>query len=115
MPTTLQYMQFSLGVYASTDLNKIDPPAGWTRTDWQPDQASGFSAGCFANENGSEIVIAYTGTNDTADMVNWTIGLGLPMLQIFDAVDYYFACKAAHPTANITFSGHSHDLACLLL
>ncbi|OZA23860.1 MAG: hypothetical protein B7X93_11840, partial [Hydrogenophilales bacterium 17-61-9] len=57
--------------------------------------------------NGSEIVISFTGTNDAADVANWTIGLGLPMPQIFAAVDYYFACKAAHPGANITFTGHS--------
>lgn len=105
MPTALEYMQFSLGVYASSDLNSIDPPTGWTQADWQPDQISGFSAGCYVN--GDEMVISFTGTNDAADVANWTIGLGLPMPQIFAAVDYYFACKAAHPGANITFTGHS--------
>ena len=60
MPTTLQYMQFSLGVYAASDKNNIDPPAGWHSHDWQPDMLNGFSAGTFVN--GSEVVISYTGT-----------------------------------------------------
>jgi Lipase (class 3) len=107
MPTPLQFMQFSLGVYDASLKNKIGDPAGWTLTNWQPDKASGFSAGCYVIGGGSEIVISYTGTNDAADKVNWAIGLGLPLQQVYDAVDYYFACKAAHPTANITFTGHS--------
>jgi hypothetical protein len=45
MPTPLQYMQFSLGVYASSDKNSFGTSVsgGWTLTDWQPDKASGFS------------------------------------------------------------------------
>ncbi len=106
MPTTLQYMQFSLGVYAASDRNSIDSPADWPRTAWLPDQPSGFSAGCYVN--GNEMVISYTGTNDVLDMANWGIGLGAPLPQIFEAVDFYFACKATHPEAtNITFTGHS--------
>ena len=54
------------------------------------------------------MVISYTGTNDNLDRLNWFIGFGAPLPQIFDAVDFYFACKAAHPEAtNITFTGHS--------
>ena len=34
MPTPLQYMQFSLGVYASSARNFVDPPIGWNRTAW---------------------------------------------------------------------------------
>jgi Ca2+-binding RTX toxin-like protein len=106
MLTTLEYMQLALGVYAASDKNYIDPPTGWTLTDWQPDKSSGFSAGCYVN--GTEMVISYTGTNDSADMANWSIGFGLPFRQVFDAVDYYFACVAAHPEAtSITFAGHS--------
>lgn len=106
MPTTLQYMQFSLGVYAASDRNSIDSPVDWPRTAWLPDQPSGFSAGRYVH--GNEMVISYTGTNDALDMVNWGIGLGAPLPQIFEAVDFYFASKAAHPEAtNITFTGHS--------
>ncbi|MEQ1526616.1 MAG: hypothetical protein ABL902_01485 [Gallionella sp.] len=44
MPTILEYMQFATGVYASSALNKIDSPTGWTLNAWQPDTGSGFSA-----------------------------------------------------------------------
>jgi len=106
MATLFEYMQFATGVYAASARNYVAPPTGWTRADWQPDQFTGFSAGCYVS--GSEMVITYTGTNDKADMANWSIGLGMPMSQIYEAVDYYFACKAAHPEAtSITFAGHS--------
>ncbi|HLO62597.1 MAG TPA: hypothetical protein VK165_06490 [Azonexus sp.] len=108
MASTTEYMQFALGVYNATTENKIAPPAGWSfdQALWQPDRASGFSAGCYVN--GSEMVISYTGTNGGMDYANWFIGLGAPMNQIYEAVGYYFACKAAHPEAtNITFTGHS--------
>lgn len=108
MPTTLEYMKFSLNVYSASPLeNIIGVPFGWTRIDWQPDMTSGFSAGTFVN--GNEVVISYTGTNDFLldTTLGWTIGAGLPMPQIFDAIDYYFEVKAAHPNANIIFSGHS--------
>lgn len=107
MPTPLEYMQFSLGVYAASDVNKIDDPAGWQRFFWQPDQLSGFSAGYYFNSQTNEVVISYTGTNDFMDKANWLTGVGLPLPQIFDAVGYYFRVKAAHPDANITFTGHS--------
>lgn len=106
MATTLEYMKFALNVYAASKENEIGVPLGWTRTDWQPDLATGFSAGCFVN--GYEMVISYTGTNDLADVANWAIGIAAPMPQIFAAVDYYFACMAAHPeVTNISFTGHS--------
>lgn len=37
MPTTLEYMKFSLNVYEASDENIIGVPFGWIRTDWQPD------------------------------------------------------------------------------
>ena len=107
MPSVLEYMQFATGVYAASNKNRIDPPTGWTLNAWQPDTASGFSAGYYLNSQGNEVVISYTGTNDVVDPVNWASGMGLPMPQIFEAVAYYFIVKAAHPTANITFTGHS--------
>lgn len=46
MTSTLEYMQFALGVYNATTKNMIAPPAGWRfdQTLWRPDGASGFSA-----------------------------------------------------------------------
>lgn len=107
MPTSLEYMQFATGVYAASDKNSLADPAGWVRTAWQPDQGSGFSAGYYINSQSNEVVISYTGTNDLMDAVNWTTGIGLPLPQIYAAVDYYFKVKAEHPDADITFTGHS--------
>jgi hypothetical protein len=109
MASTLEYMQFSTGVYAASDKNKIGVPAGWTLNAWQPDMSSGFSAGYYFNSQTNEVVISYTGTNETAidPLFGWTAGTGIPAPQIFDAVAYYFSVKAAHPDANITFTGHS--------
>lgn len=58
MPTVLEYMEFATGVYAASVRNHIDPPEGWTRTDWQPDMWDGFSAGCYVY--GAEMVISQT-------------------------------------------------------
>jgi len=107
MPSTIEYMQFATGVYAASGKNTIGDPVGWKLNAWQPDTASGFSAGYYFNSQSNEVVISYTGTNDWIDKVNWTTGAGLPLPQILNAVSYYFRAKAAHPDANITFTGHS--------
>ncbi|BCM25591.1 calcium-binding protein [Methyloradius palustris] len=107
MVSVLEYMKFSLNVYAASDVNLIGVPLGWDRFSWQPDKASGFSAGAFYNSQTNEMVISYTGTNDKLDMLNWAIGIAVPSTQLFDAIDYYFTQKAVHPNATITFTGHS--------
>ena len=104
MPTTLQYMQFSLGVYAASVKNSIEAPNGWERLDWQPDMLNGFSAGTFVN--GSEVVVSYTGTNGGLDYANWFIGAGFGLSQLYSAVDYYFSAVEKYGD-NITFTGHS--------
>jgi len=106
MPSLLEYMQFATKVYAASSKNQIDAPAGWTLVNWVPDRFTGFSAGYF--KNGNDVVISYTGTNSAvADPLNWTAGMGIPAPQIFEALAYYFEVRAANPTANITFTGHS--------
>ncbi|MEN6374581.1 MAG: calcium-binding protein [Smithella sp.] len=107
MASALEYMQFALCVYNSSKNNEIGVPEGWTLIDWQPDRWTGFSAGVFKNNTSNEIVISFTGTNDTADTINWSGGAGFPALQIFEAMGYYMAFKNAYPTANIAFTGHS--------
>ncbi len=110
MPTIFEYMQLATRVYVQeNDNNQISIPPGWSELNWQPDRWTGFSAGVYKNDStNNEIVISYTGTNDAiADPLSWTAGMGLPAPQIFDAMTYYFAVKAAHPSANITFTGHS--------
>jgi len=109
MVSVLEYMQFSTRVYEASASNKIGVPAGWEELDWQPDQPlSGFSAGVYKNKATNEIVIAYTGTNDTLDRwLNWDGVAGIPGPQIFEAMAYYLGFKAAFPDADITFTGHS--------
>jgi Ca2+-binding RTX toxin-like protein len=112
MASTLEYMQFATGVYAASKYNTLNPTTatGWSfdQALWQPDMASGFSAGYYFNSQTNEVVISYTGTNDAVDpLFGWSAGAGIPAPQIFDAVAYYFTVKAAHPDANISFTGHS--------
>jgi hypothetical protein len=59
MASTLEYMQFSTGVYAASDSNTIDPPSGWTLNAWQPDMSSGYSAGYYFNSQTNEVVISH--------------------------------------------------------
>lgn len=108
MPTTLEYMQFAIGVYSASSSNRLDVPPGWSLLNWQPDKVTGFSAGVYKNDLTNEIVISYTGTNEKVDKLSWSAGLGLPAPQIFDAMSYYLAFRKEHPEAtNITFTGHS--------
>ena len=110
MASTLEYMQFATGVYAASVANTLEPTTatGWTRVDWQPDTGAGFSAGVYKNDATNEMVIAYTGTNETIDpFAGWTAGLGMPAPQIFDAVAYYIAFRDAYPNCSISFTGHS--------
>ncbi|MDP2109432.1 MAG: hypothetical protein Q8N48_00845, partial [Thiobacillus sp.] len=108
MATVFEYMQLATRVYAASERNVIDVPAGWRQVDWQPDRYTGFSAGVYMNDATNEMIISYTGTNSmVADPLSWTAGLGLPAPQIYDAMAYYFAFREAYPTANITFTGHS--------
>ncbi|MFH1026373.1 MAG: hypothetical protein V1791_00070 [Pseudomonadota bacterium] len=112
MPEPIDYALLSTRVYAASDINRTGVPAGWTELTWQADyNLSGFSAGAY--RNGSEVVIAYTGTNqnfgNNADW--WNNGLAgtglLPAPQVFDAMRFYLDIKAANPDATITFTGHS--------
>jgi hypothetical protein len=62
MPTTQDYAQMASRVYRRGDPNRTPTPSDWEEVSWIPDQPTGFSAGVYSR--GSEIVIAYTGTND---------------------------------------------------
>ena len=108
MPEILDYALLSTRVYAASDRNRTGVPAGWTEQRWEPDyNLSGFSAGAY--RKGSEVVIAYTGTNQKIDWVDDILaGTGiLPAPQVFDAMRFYLDVKAANPGATITFTGHS--------
>lgn len=108
MPDTVDYALLSTRVYDASYDNRTGVPAGWTELTWSKDyNSSGFSAGAY--RRGSEVVIAYTGTNQTLDWFTGnTAGLGLlPAPQVFDAMRFYLDVKAANPGATITLTGHS--------
>lgn len=109
MPSDIEYALFSTRVYAASDRNRTGVPAGWTELTWQADyNLSGFSAGAY--RRGNEVVIAYTGTNESIDWLsNGLAGTGLlPAPQIFDAMRFYLEVKAANSDAtSFTFTGHS--------
>ena len=110
MASAFECMQFSTRVYSTLiDDNTIGVPLGWTMFDHVPDTFTGFSAGTFYNKERNELVITYTGTNEFPidPLAGWSAGAGLPAPQIFAAISYYFKEKQAHPTATISFSGHS--------
>jgi Ca2+-binding RTX toxin-like protein len=109
MVDTIDYALLATRVYAASFDNRTGVPAGWTELTWQADyNSSGFSAGAY--RQGSEVVIAYTGTNQTLDwFLGNTAGLGLlPAPQVFEAMRFYLDVKAANPDAtSFTFTGHS--------
>ncbi len=108
MPSAIEYALIATRAYDASPNNRTGVPSGWTELTWQPDyNLSGFSAGAY--QNGSDIVVAFTGTNQGIDWAsNGLAGSGLlPAPQIFDAMRFYLDIKAAHPGANISFTGHS--------
>ena len=112
MPSTNDYTLLSNRVYFRTPLNRtVIATSGWIEKQWIRDQAlTGFSAGVY--EKGTEIVIAYTGTNErrVADFAfgNIPAATGLyPSDQVWAAMELYFQIARNNPTANITFTGHS--------
>ena len=113
MPSTNDYALLSNRVYFRTQRNRTPVPAdsGWVEKQWARDQAlTGFSAGVY--QKGTDIVIAYTGTNDRriADFAfgNIPAATGLyPSDQVWAAMELYLKVARDNPTANITFTGHS--------
>jgi Ca2+-binding RTX toxin-like protein len=108
--TTLEYAQLSGRAYAATQKNRTPVPAGWAELGWFPDQANGFSAGIY--KKGSEIVIAFTGTN--ADLLtdfamgNWPLFTGASASdQLTQAMLLYMDTKIHNSGATISFTGHS--------
>lgn len=100
------YALLAAAVYKTSPANKINVNGWMELTQFTTDSNSGFSAKAYSN--GSEIVIAYSGTNQTAD---WLTGnaaaFSLPTSQVFEAMKFYLDVKAANQGASITFTGHS--------
>ncbi|MDB5801577.1 MAG: putative outer rane adhesin like protein [Rhodocyclales bacterium] len=100
------YAQLSAHVYARTRVNTMPVPAGWTEIVPTTDSITGFSAGVY--KNGSDVVIAFTGTNEIFDWAtNIGAATGLGGVQLGQAVALVFETMLTNPGANITFTGHS--------
>ena len=87
MTTTTEYAALSLYVYGSSVINKIDLPSGWELAEpLHPDNPGGFSYGVFRRTGSTEIVLAFTGSNEklVADFAgtNAPAAIGLPSIQI---------------------------------
>ena len=113
MATKQELALLSLRVYstpgavsgANPELNRPALPDGWVEQEWHADGALGFSYGVYTK--GSEVVIAYTGTNAGIDWLsNGTAGLGAGAPQVYEAALAYVKAKEAYGS-NITFTGHS--------
>ncbi len=120
MATTVDVYALMAGrAYQATrnSINQFQGPQGWLEFAHVPNNpsfpqftgADGFEAVAF--QKGNEIVISYAGTNpsdlsgDMAANIGLATGIGSAQLQ--QAAEYYLRVKAANPTANITFTGHS--------
>lgn len=97
-------------------VNRFPVPNGWTEFFHVPNSTfsvtgeNGFEATSF--RRGSEIVIAFAGTDFTDISGDWTeanfpLAFGDLGTQLVDAARYYLEVKAANPTATISFTGHS--------
>jgi hypothetical protein len=113
MTSTTDLALLALRVYSTkgatdgTDIEKNRPsiPTGWIELEWHGDQRDGFSFGVY--QNGSEIFIAYAGTNEGIDWAsNLAIGAGLGSSQVTKAAIAYLQAQQQYGS-NITFTGHS--------
>lgn len=111
MTTTTEYALLSLYIYDVKNKvnNLVKLPDGWELAEpLHKDDFLGFSYGVFRRIGTTEIVVAYTGTNEGVDWAsNALAGTGLlPSPQIAAAAKAYLDAKAAYGS-NITLSGHS--------
>ena len=103
MVSPLDYSRLSADVY-----NSISDVSDWTVIATSTGDANGFYARAY--EKGSNIVIAYEGSTESADFAAVAqMNAGFSSSQLVDAVDFY-NYVAALPTAasaTITTTGHS--------
>jgi hypothetical protein len=115
MVTEIQYALMAGAAYQQNraDINRFPTPSGWTPKRHEYDDATGFEAVTFINgsdiASSSEIVIAYTGTDQFADWTstNMPLAFGQPSDQLHQAALYYLQIKADNSDAVISFTGHS--------
>jgi len=94
------------------DINRFPVLSGWLPRRHEYDGAAGFEAISFINgtdiANSTEIVIAYTGTDELVDwFANGGLAFGFATDQIKQAALYYLQVREINPGATISFTGHS--------
>ncbi|WP_436643041.1 lipase family protein [Microbaculum sp. FT89] len=108
MVTTEEYLLISMADYGDpTDPTKIEPNdlGEWSLVN-KSFEEDGFYA--VAYKNGNEIVIAYRGYNSSSDLNDTTRSfLGVPFEQMYNAQIFFDQVRAAHPTEQISLTGHS--------
>ena len=110
MSELLDYAQLAGRVYKRSDENRIPVPNGWREIEWNADDSiTGFSAGAY--RKGDDIIIAFTGTNESMwkDFVvaNIPAGFGQGSLQIKQAIAFVMNVINNNPGTHITLTGHS--------
>ena len=109
MATTQEYALLSLYVYRTkSEKNRPQLPGGWAELERRPDNLLGLSYAVFKREATGEVVLAFTGTNNSVgDFQADLFGpLGLPAWQVSNAALVYQQTKEKYGP-NITLSGHS--------
>ena len=111
MATTQEYAQLSLYVYdvkVNPDNRPLLPGPDWERVEYHPDDAIGFSYGVFRNLATSEVIVAFTGTNErqAADflLANLPAGIGLSSPQINAAAAVSARVRRDYGGANVSFT-----------
>ena len=122
MPTIIEYALLSANVYGDSNAvrkpqNVLPIPDGWTPLPIAPSDvlpsgstSTGFMARAY--QNGNDIIVSYAGTTDedTLDWLNGNVPAATAVTlapQVLEAACFYLDVLAAHPGANITFTGHS--------
>ena len=108
MTTKAEYAQMSLYVYqALRSRNRPAAPTGWAQLELSSEAIDGFSYGVFRRIGTNEVVVAYTGTNQSVDWIaNLTNGIGLVSATATSAARVYLQAKQAYGS-DITLTGHS--------
>ena len=109
MTSDLEYALIAGNAYYDnrSALNRTPAPEGWNLYSRYPnDAATGFEAVAF--QRGTEIVIAYAGTDQSVDwFANGGLAFGGGAEQLRQAAEYYLEIKAVNPNAKVTLVGHS--------
>ncbi len=109
MADDLNYALLAGAAYFSQrdPINRIYPTADWSLLSRERDDSSGYEASAY--RNGTEIVIAFAGTDEPEDWAaNFSLATAVwTAAQLYKAAEFYARIRQANPEAAISFTGHS--------